>query len=516
MIRETPRMSRAVSRRALVGGLGVGYAALLGQGGTGLARGQAATPVALIPDLVIDLPGALPSIDPALAYSPREWSVVHSIYDAPIGFTADGSLRPLAAERFTAIDDVTFEIRLRKGPTFHDGSPVTSAAVQRAVAYIQGSASFAVDLFRVISRVEIVDELTARIVCDAPAPWLPAQIAVWLVLLPENFSAEAAATSPVGTGPYRFESYQPGDSITLVRNDSDQVDSVKGSAMAERVTYRFVSEASTRVADLATGAAQIVTELPIDQLGAVVQANGEVVEPPIVGSAWIRIATDVAPFADPRVRRALNHAVDVQAVADALVSTRSRRLASLFPDARSIAFDEALSPYAYDPDRARSLLAEAGLAEGFETELELTAGGRADVAEAITAQLGEVGVRVRIVASEYADFNQTWADPSRPPLRLATWSPLYDPHTLLSLVFESSGFLSRYKNDDVDRLVAAAAIEVNGEARAAFYRELSRVMYEDPPALFLWNLTSAYGVAQEASSWTPRGDEYVIATVNGA
>nr|MBA2246763.1 ABC transporter substrate-binding protein [Chloroflexia bacterium] len=469
----------------------------------------------LLPELVIDLPGTLPSIDPALAYSPREWSVVHSIYDAPIGFAADGTLQPLAAERFEAIDAVTFEIALREGLVFHDGSPVTSAAIQRAVAFIQESASFAVDLFAVISRVEIVDELTARLVCATPAPWLPAQIAVWLVLVPEGFTPELAASAPVGTGPYRFESYEPGSSMTLVRNERYPIDSIKGSAMAERVTYRFVPEASTRVADLASGAARIVTDLPIDQLGAVEQAGGAVVEPPIVGSAWLRIATDMEPFDDPRVRLALNHAVDVQAIADALVSSQSRRLASLFPDSRSIAFNEALTPFAYDPDRARALLEEVGVADGFETALELTAGGRADVAEAIAAQLGEVGLRVRIEATDLATFNETWADSSRPPLRLATWSPLYDPHTLLSLVFESGGFLSRYGNPEADRLIGDAAVEADPAARAELYRELSRVMYDDPPALFLWNLASAYGVSPEAMAWTPRGDEYVIATVGG-
>ena len=515
MSRESVRMARMFDRRHLLGGMGIAaISGTIGGRQNGALAGQSATPMPVLPELVIDLPGPLPSIDPALAYSPREWSVVHSIYDAPIGFAADGSLQPLAAERFEAVDDVTFEIALRKGMTFHDGTPVTSAAVERAVAYIQGSASFAVDLFRVIARVEIVDELTARLVCDAPAPWLPAQIAVWLVLVPEGFSAEAAATAPVGSGPYRFEAYEPGNSITLVRNSSYPEGSIKGRAIADRVTYRFVPEPSTRVADLASGSAQIATELPMDQLGAVEQAGAEVVEPSVVGSAWVRIATDVEPFDDPRVRRALNHAIDVQAIADALVSSQSRRLASLFPDARSIAFNETLAPVAYDPDLARSLLAEAELADGFETELEITVGGRADVAEAIAAQLGEVGVNVRIVVSDYAIFNESWADPSSPPLRLVTWSPLYDPHTLLSLVFASSGFLSRYDNGDVDRLIAEAAVEVDGGTRAAIYRELSRVMYEDPPALFLWNLASAHGVAPEAASWTPRGDEYVIATDN--
>lgn len=504
-----------MSRRTALAGLGVA-AAWAGIPGMSrpVASFQGATPEpTLLPELVIDLPGGLPSIDPALAYSPREWSVVHSIYDAPIGFAEDGSLRPLAAQRFEGIADGTFEIVLREGLTFHDGAPVTADAIKRSIAYIQESASYAVDLFSVITRVEIVDELTARIVCGTPSPWLPAQIAVWLLLVPEGFSADTAARAPIGSGPYRFEGYEPDDRITLVRNDEYPIDSLKGIAMANRVTYRFVPEAGTRVADLSTGAAQIVTDLPIDQLAAVEESGGQAIELPLVGTAWIRIATDIEPFSDPRVRKALNHAVDVQAIANALVSTQSRRLASLFPDGRSIAFNGALTPYEFNPELARALLSGAGLADGFETELEITASASRDVVLAIVAQLGDVGIRASIVASEYADFNATWADASRPPLRMSTWSPLYDPHTLLSLVFQSTGFLSRYRNPDVDRLIGAAAVEAEPAIRRTLYQDLSRVMYDDAPALFLWNLASAYGVSEDAAAWQPRGDEYVIATV---
>lgn len=517
MIIEPILGRRVMNRRQMVIALaGAGGVFSIPGVGERFASAQEATPrLPPLPELVIDLPGGLPSIDPALAYSPREWSIVHSIYDAPIMFAADGSLQPLAAERFEAIDEVTFEIALRKGLMFHDGSPVRSDAIERSVAYLQGSASYAVDLFRAITRVEIVDDLTARIACESPSPWLPAQIAVWLLLVPEGFTAETAASTPVGSGPYRFERYEPGAQIALVRNDAYPDDSPKGIAMAERVTYRFVPEAATRVADLSTGLAQIVTELPIDQLQAVEGSGGKVVELPIVGSAWIRIATDAEPFSDPRVRQALNHAVDVQGIAEALVSTQSKRLASLFPDDRSIAFNETLAPYEFNPELARELLSQAGLADGFETELEITASQPVDVAQAIVAQLDEVGIRTSIVATEYADFNATWADRSRPPLRMATWSPLYDPHTLLNLVFLSRGFLSRYSNAEVDRLIGEAAVEPDPAGRAALYRELTRVMYEDVPAIFLWNLASAYGVSEGAAGWEPRGDEYVIATVGG-
>jgi peptide/nickel transport system substrate-binding protein len=449
---------------------------------------------AVLDELVIDLASAPESIDPLFAYSPIDWSIVHSIYDAPVGFAADGSIQPLAAESFELVDDTTLVIVLRSGLQFHDGGPVTAEAIVRSVEAMQASGSQASSLFTGITGVEIgPDDLTATLSLDAAAPWLPAQIATWLVLLPEGFSSDAALQAPVGSGPYRFESQEAGSTITLVRNADYPNDSLKGHAVAERVTYRFVPELATRLSDLASGAAQIVTAVPFDQADTIADADASHVEEPIVASAWIRI-----------------HAVDVESVTQALVSPESHRLATLFPDERALGFDPDLAPYEFDSDKARSLLKEAGHGDGLEVRLEITTGSRVDVAEAIAAQLNEAGFSASIVTSEIATFNGSWKEASAPALRLVTWGPLYDPHSLLSLVYAGDGFLSRYSNAEVDALIADAGQETDPTARQGLYQQLGELMHEDAPAIFLWNLVSGYGVSEDAAAWTPRGDEYVL------
>lgn len=508
----TPVAACAPSRRGLIkAASSAGVALALGL--PSLKAASAQTPQAeLMEELVIDLAGAPESIDPAFAYSARDWSIVHSIYDSPLGYAADGSIQPLAAESFSAIDDVTWEITLRSDLQFHDGSAVTSAAITRSVAYLAASESEASGLFAGIVDVVEVDDLAARIVTDSPSPWLPAQIAVWLLLLPEGHSLDTALTAPVGSGPYRFDSQEPGSSLTLTRNPDYIWGSPKGELLADRVVYRFVPEAATRIADLATGAAHLITEIPASQLETVTDSGALAIETGVVGSAFIRIASDVAPFDNPLVRQALNFAIDVEAIGQALVSPATARLASLFPDDRSMAFNPDLEPYAYDPEAARRLLEEAGVGDGFEAELEITSGASVEVAEAIAAQLGEIGVAVSIVVSEYTDFNATWNDAAAPALRMATWSPLYDPHTLLGLVFDGEGFLSRYANPEVNALIEQAGTEIDVVARASLYRDLAALMYQDAPAVFLWNLVAGYGVAESTAAWRPRGDEYVLAT----
>lgn len=467
-------------------------------------------------ELIIDLPGAPESIDPALAYSPRDWSIVHSIYDSIIQFNQEGELVPLAAESFSSDDATTFDVTLRSGLTFHDGSPVTADAIARSIAYVQASESFAVDLFATIERVDILDNLNAQIVCSAPSPWLAAQLAVWVVLIPESFTAEIASTAPVGSGPFVFESYDPGSEIVLRKNPEYSWDSPKGVPLAERVIFRFVPEATTRSADLASNLAQIITDVPLDLTESIDGNGATVVAEPLVGIGFIRIPNDVEPFIDLRVRQAMNHALNLQAIADALLGEDVQRIATVFPDDRALGYDGGLEPYAFDPDLARQLLTESGFPDGFSTQLETTSGARIDVAEAIVDQLADVGISVELVTSDLATFNAGWTDQERPALRMATWSPLFDPHTFLSLVLVTGGFLSRYSNSEVDAAFAAAATEPDGERREEHLRDVGRLLYDDPGAIYLWNLVTRYGVADDASSWTARGDEYVIPTSVGS
>jgi peptide/nickel transport system substrate-binding protein len=480
-------------------------------GGLTWSAGAQETPE-VADELVIDVSGGPDNLDPALTRSIRDWSVLHSIYDSILDLSDDGDLVPLAADSFTIVDELTFEVVLRIGLTFHDGTPVTVEAIERSIVHVQESDGPAAGNFGAIVEVETVDERTVRLKTAEPAPWLPSQLAVWMVLFPEGVTAESFEQAPIGTGPYRFVSREAGSEIVLERNPDYPADSPKGTALAEQIRYRFVPESTTRVADLATGVAQIIDAIPQDQIGAIEDGGGQAIEAPVLGTSFLRMVNDVAPFDDPLVRQAINHAIDVETIGAALISTGVNRLASLFPDERSIGFDPELAPFAYDPERARELLAEAGYEDGFETTFQYTGGGRDDVMQAIAANLEEVGIRVTIEVTELAAFNGSWTDPESAALRYVTWRPVYDPHTLLSLMFASTGPLSRFADDEADALIAAAAVESEPEARAGLYRDLGRYFQETPPAVFLWNLTANYGVAGAGLEWQPRGDEYLIAT----
>jgi peptide/nickel transport system substrate-binding protein len=473
--------------------------------------GPRAAALEIADTLVIDLDGDLESIHPSLAYSGRDWSIVNSIYDSLVMIDAKGKVVPLAAERFETDDAKTFSVALRQGLTFHDGTPVTADAIKGSWEFLMATESLAASQFAVIDDVRVEDDRNASIICSSPAPWLPVQIATWMMLVPPGYTDDQALTAPVGTGPYTLGEYAQGQDVDLKRFAGYQLAAIKGEALAEEVTFRIVPDAATRVADIATGTAQIVDQIPQDFRAEAEGQGATVLDDPLVGSQWIRIATDVAPFDDQRVRQALNYAVDKDSIVAALLGPETRALGSILPDDRAPGFVEAMEPYPYDPDKAKSLLAEAGV-DGVGVKLEQTQSARKDVAEVIAQNLTDVGVDVEVVATDLATFNAGWTDPNAPALRLVTWSPLYEPHSLLSLVFSSDGALSRYSDDQVDALIAEAATEADPATRRETYEKLNEVMHDDAPVIFLWNLTATYGVDGAGEAWHPTGNEQIVPT----
>jgi peptide/nickel transport system substrate-binding protein len=466
--------------------------------------------------MAIDLGVEPPTLDPALVYESDGWSVIHSIYDALVQLGPDGTLDLVLAESLTQTDPLTWDVVLRPDVTFHNGEPLDAASVAFSIAHILDpeTGSQVAGNFQVIDEVEEVDALTVRLHLNVAAPWLPSVMAPWLALLPPVYARDPAndfAANPVGTGPYRFVRWDRGARIVLERNDDYIAASAKGVPVAAGVEFRIVPDATTRVTDVVSGTSQLVRGVPFDELETVAAA-AEVVEQPIAGCAFVRIPTDVAPFDNAAVRLALNHAVDVDAIIASLLGENGARLANFFVPG-GLGFDEDLAPHAYDPELAKQLLAAAGYPDGFSTRLAHTISERADLVTAVAGQLSAVGITVELEPVETATFNATWLDPESAPLRFVTWRPLYDPYTLLSLVVSNTGFLSRYDNPEAQELIDLGGFEPDPEKRNATYRELGRVLHDSPAAIYLWSLTSFYGLGRDAPPWTPRPDDWMLPLV---
>jgi peptide/nickel transport system substrate-binding protein len=513
-----------LSRRELLSALGFGAAATL-LPVRALAQSPeaapAGSPVVRAESLTIDISIEPSTLDPALTYDPNGWSIVHSVYDSLLQYNNAGDLELLLAERWEWSSPTTIAVSLRPDVSFHNGEPLTSKAVQFSLGHItaEKTASQVSANFQVVESFNEIDDLNFELVLSQPAPWLPSFMAGYLAILPPDYAASNDfARNPVGTGPYKFGSWSAGESIELEVNDDYFAGSPKGVPIADAVTYRFVPDATTRVADLLSGSAQLVVGVPVDQARAIEDGDQQVVIQPVSGSAFVRVPNTIDPFVDPQVRVALNFAVDVASIIDALLGGNGEHLANLFVPT-SLGYDANLSPYAYDVDQAKSLLSAAGFADGFSTTMDVSSTERLDIAQAVAGQLGDAGIEVEVVQKELAVFNapEQWsgqaADASA--LRLISWRPLFDPYTLLSLMFSKTGFLSRFDDPTIQDLIDAFSTESDADKRAAIGRELGKEMHDNPAAIYLYDLTAIYGVAEGTPPWSPRADEYVIATYRG-
>ena len=506
---ETPFSASNATRRSLLAGAG---AAAIAAALSGLTQTHAGAQD-LVDEITIDLEVEPPTLDPALGNDLNAWSVIHSLHDSLVNIAPDGSVEPLLAESVEFTTPRVLRIVLRADRTFHDGSPVTAQSVQDALAHIRNPdvASQIVDNFASIETVRIVDDRTIEFGLAAPAPYLLAQMAPWLVPMAPA-GAATIGTAPIGTGPYRFVSWNPGESLILEANPDYLADSPKGRPIAARAIFRFVPEATTRIADLLSGSADIIRAVEPDQIAAVEDGGATIITQPVTGISFVRITNTAEPFINPDVRRAMNFAVDVDAIIAALQHGYGAPLASLFPEG-GLGYDPELAPIPYDPDQARSLLAAAGYPDGFDVDFEHTNSTRTDVIEAVAAMLGEVGIRVTLKPVEQATFNATWQESA--PLRYISWRPLNDPFTLLNLVINKNGFLSGFSSDTVQPLLEAAAVEPDPELRAQAYRDLSRALQADPPAIFLSSLVAHYGVAPDAPAFSTRPDDWTLPTLRG-
>ena len=191
--------------------------------------------------IMIDTSIAPTTLDPALARSVFDWSIIHSIYDSILDLSDGGEILPLAAESFAQVDDRTFEVRPSRWHSYHDGSPVRAEAIERAVSYVQASEGPAARNFGVIERVEVIDDLTAHIVTAEPRRGCRRNSrSGWCSI--RRVPRTPSRPAPVGSGPFRFVSRV----ILACRSNWNATTTISPGARRvwrspNAVTYRFVS-----------------------------------------------------------------------------------------------------------------------------------------------------------------------------------------------------------------------------------------------------------------------------------
>lgn len=459
-------------------------------------------------DITVILAGEPTSLDPQLRDDGNERAVSDNIYETLMVRQPDGTLVPgLADGEPTQVDETTWQFNLREGISFHNGEAFNAESVVASVERVidPDFNSEQVSFFATISGAEAVDDLTVNILTSEPDPILPARM-YWMKMVPAQASQDPGfAENPVGTGPYQFVEWVRGDHVTLEANsdywqgDPNNID---------QVTYRFVSEAGTRLSALIAGDADLITNLqPEDVDRAPQSAHVAGLEHPV-----LIINADEGVTADVRVRQAMNYAVDKEAMATDLFAGFAQVDQCQILSPSFFGFNEDLEAYSYDPDRARDLIAEAG-AEGATVELIGTAGRwlkDRETVEVVGNFLADVGLQPDIQIFDFDEYlNRLFGDLRPDSIYVTSSNELLDADRQLSAYYHSDGIGASNSNADLAARIDAARSETDVETRRGLYTEAVAEACEEAYFLFLLNVEDIYGMSEQLV-WSPRVDAKII------
>jgi peptide/nickel transport system substrate-binding protein len=463
-------------------------------------------------ELRVAIPWTPENLDPTMNLSSFRAMVGVSIFDSLVGRDAENRIVPQLAESWRLVDEVTWQLKLRRGVVFHDGEPFNAEAVrftfQRVLDPEQKSPNRA-NVAEIV-RVEVVDDYTVNLVTRQPYAPLVNRL-LDFAIVPPKYVAEKGnqgmALRPVGTGPYRF--------VELIKDDRMVVEAFdrhwRGAPRIKRIVYKPIPEPFTRAAALRNNEVDLVTTMPPSLARELERTPGIRVQR--VASSWIiylGLNALKKPLSEVKVRQALNYATDVDAIIKNVLEGNGRRLEGpLTP--QMFGYDASVKGYLPDPARARKLLAEAGYPDGLEITLDAPASryqGDKEIAEALGGQWQRAGFKPKVQVAEWgAYFKRYLAKQFPDAYLLGLGGPMQDADELYNLV-SSKGRGLYYKNERVDALFDLGRSTMDQAKRRQIYRDLQRAMVDDATWVFLLQQVDIYAT-RDRLTWTPRPDQWM-------
>ncbi len=437
------------------------------------------------------------------------------IYDGLLYKDLDtGEIVPALAESWEFTDPMTMEFTLRKGVKFHNGAEFSAddvvATLSRVIEPDYGTRySISVDW---IGSVEKLDDHKVRITMAKPFAGAVEMLADALPIYPAaQFTAEGSAgmaAAPVGTGPYRLVAQDPGIRYELERFEDHYAGSPKSGASIGRIVVRTIPEMNTQYAELMSGGLDWIWRIPPDQ-AARLEGRVQVLSAPIMRIGYVGFAPEAlegdSPIADKRVRQALIHATNRGAIVEAFAGGASEVLNTPCNPAQ-FGCAQDVARYDYDPEKAKSLLAEAGYAEGFDLEMVFAAMPR-PTAEAVAADLAKVGVTLELNEQQYAAGIGKWRAKELPAF-FSNWGSygIGDSAFILSNFF-GGGADDLVQDAEVAGWLSEADTASDRMVREENYTRAVQKIAEEAYWMPMYNFNVNYGLSPDLD-FTPHPDEF--------
>jgi peptide/nickel transport system substrate-binding protein len=456
--------------------------------------------------LVAAIGGDPDQLDPHTTTSSFAFTVLENVYDTLVQPGDDLTPEPALAESWETSDDLlTWTFTLREGVTFHDGSPLTASDV---VASFERIAEEGANAFRLgaVEAYEAPDDRTVVMELNRPAPNLLDQIGAFKGMAIAPAAAIEAGTlgdEPIGTGPFSFVSFTPGDSVVLEANS----DYWGEGPFLDGVEFRVIPDESVKLTNLETGEVDWIDSVPPQQLDQLAE-DDSIVLGRVAGNDYWYMALNNArePFDDPNVRRAIAFALDIDTITEAAKFDAATPNETAIPETSFWYLDYA--PYGQDLDEAQRLLDEAGVSD-LTIDLMVTNEFPETVtsAQVIASQLAEVGISVEIRTEDFSTWLADQGEGEFDAFSLG-WLGNIDPDDFYYAQHHSTGGFNfqGFADDEVDELLDAARVETDQDARKDLYDQAATRIVDLASYIYFYNPEILEAWSPEVTGYETRPD----------
>jgi peptide/nickel transport system substrate-binding protein len=469
-------------------------------------------------ELVIALPNDTTSL-----YGPNGADITagnssRPLYDTLLFLDENGELTPNLAESWEISEDGTeYIFTLRQDVFFHNGEQFGADDVIATWEFGKTDTNQYTDIYEDAVSIEALDEFTVRMDTGEPNPLFLTNLSNEWWIIPAAYMNEVGIEgfeqAPIGTGPFRFVERVVGERIVYEANPDYWQEGVPN---VERVTFRVISDATTRVAAIQTGEVDIVNRLSVDDALLLEDAPGvnlvSYTNDRIYYVAFKNVGNGVdTPLEDVRVRQALNLAVNRPGIVNGLFGGEAT-LVSGFTLPVNLGFDRVeVEPFPYDPDRARELLADAGYEDGFQIGLGCPTDAYTNINEvclAVQRDLAAIGVDVALEFRTTASF---WAEPrygTVGPMYVDSWSSATgEALGRLTGALIPGNYYNTWEDETIVDFIESISTTVDRDARADLYADLQSYMYENPPFIYLYALNLFEATTDRVEGYMPFANE---------
>jgi peptide/nickel transport system substrate-binding protein len=422
---------------------------------------------------------------------------------------------PNLATSWRNIDDTTWEVKLRQGVKFHDGTPFTAKDVKATFERVLDPAKkmTARGNHAKIKSVEVMDDYTVRFKTDGPYPLFVERLTAQ-VMQSEKVMREKGdqwmGENPVGTGPYKLVKWNRKQDHLLVRND----DYWGPKPYYKYLRIRIIPEKATEIAELISGGVDLIKAVPPDQMDVIDKSGGaRTASSPILRTAMLQLDQAARggpnPFTDRKVRQAANLAADHDSIIKHVLNGLGDRVATGI-NPMAFGWDPSLKPYKQDLAAAKKLLAEAGYPNGVDITFHegppVVEPAIQQTNDAIVADMAKAGFRVkRVYIGDNTVLVARIKEGKGGPMFNWSWGyySVFDADAILYDVFKCGESYSYYCNKELDDLIATGRNSLDAKKRAEIYVKAQKLLYDDAAYLYKWGLRGVWGISNRIDYTAP-------------